>query len=205
MKNVLKIIIELVAFILVIGILYYARNLIVLNNLSKDVEQYAEATNYYIKRISYGKNNIEITNSYNKDGKYLTNIDYYIYDTKENLGKTLYFDGESDITILKRGNDVTVTTEKDVFGEVSIANVLKNKNLFSLAIQRIEKEEVNGEEYYYINIDGLNYFINKETGLITRLIKFDKDINQVIDYYYEFNQINDIEEPDISGYDITVD
>lgn len=203
LKKSTKILLSFLIILFVIFIILYLRNFFILNNIANSIKNYSSTDNYYVKTISYEGTLTSVTNSYNIKEKYLTTIDYFIY-TKDFLSKELYNDNETSITILEKNGTKVARLEKDAFGEIRIVNIFADKNLFALAFNNITTEKCNGKDCYSFNIDDIKYFIDKETGLLVRLMNLSKDNSSILDYYYEFDKVTDdnVKKPDISQYQV---
>lgn len=202
MKKILIFFIQFIIVIVIALLICYIRNCIVISGMSQKAEKNYSNKNYYIKTMSYEKDLTLIKESYNMEDKYITTLDYFMY-SNEFIKKIVYKSGNDNITLIENNVNKVAILKPDVFGDSEIINVFKGKNIFSLGLQNIKTEQCNGKQCYSIKIEDIRYLIDKETGLITRLIK-NQEPSSIIDYYYEFNKVkdNNITKPDLNGYKI---
>ena len=202
---------KILLVILVVFILfsiYVIRNFIIISNIVNVSKEHATKTNFIANIYSIQAKGVNITKSYNKDGKYLSLIQTQINDNNGNNPKLTVYksDNESVAIIETQAKKIAMLNENIVggvytvtFGNIADMNILQ-KLLFS-AITRIDTEECNNTECYYIEIaDGWKVWINKENGTIVR------EINGgfVTERRYEFDVVKDedIVKPDISDCEI---
>ena len=203
MKKILTFLLEFIIVVIVILIIAYFRNLYILNNLSINAKKYYSIDNYHLKSISYENSLISITNIYCSNNKYIKDTNYHLY-SNDSFSKKIYHDSETNITLLEKNGSTVVKLGIDD-ENISILNIFKDKNIFSMALQNMSSEKCNTKNCYIINIDDTKFFIEKTTGLIVRIINSNnQETDTVVDYYYEFNSVNDniIQKPEISNYKI---
>ena len=180
-------------------------------NTAKD---YVSIENYEVKREITGT---DINNT--TDAKYLNGL-YKVTLTQSNNAK---------VTMVTMQNKVAIFTEKDGVKTVRFSDkdnvnlngiiVLENRTFtsnewYNNFCSKICTKNEDGKEYYVISGFNSNImpmvgnhaeaYINKETGLIEKIVETGKDGNEVqtTTYKYEFNNVKttDLGIPDITSY-----
>ena len=127
-----------------------------------------------------------------------------------------YYNGKTANSYNETQRKVAFLNRSDYIVPPTIPNKLKIYNpfyhIFISAISSITSEEVNGKDCYQIvGLNGANYCIDKETGLVLRSIgeiavgnDKGEQVDRVTDFRYEFDVVTDDDfiEPDISEYEI---
>ena len=206
MKLWKKILLVFLAMFILFSI-YVIRNFIIISNIVNLSKEYVTKTNYIANLYSIQGDSVNISKSYNKDGKYLSLIQTKVNDINDTRKLTVYKSDNEGLAIIQTGdkkiailnNNVIGGIQVVTFGSIADMNILQ-KLLFS-AITRIDTEECNNKECYYIEIsDGWKVWLNKENGTIVR------EINGgfVTERSYEFDVVKDedIVKPDISDCEI---
>lgn len=206
MKLWKKILLVVLAIFILFSI-YVIRNFIIISNIVNLSKEYVTKTNYIANLYSIQGDSVNISKSYNKDGKYLSLIQTKVNDINDTRKLTVYKSDNEGLAIIQTGdkkiailnNNVIGGIQVVTFGSIADMNILQ-KLLFS-AITRIDTEECNNKECYYIEIsDGWKIWLDKENGTIVR------EINGgfVTERSYEFNVVKDedIVKPDISDCEI---
>lgn len=192
--NILKLVIALILIIFIGGIIRETFIMCSLANKSRKIN----TDNYYIKIYSYYQDSMFITESYNKDKSYLTVIKKYSPDFER---KFTYYKKENEQVNLFEQNDIKIQSADIIGGEINISAATTNdifSNIQTAMISSIDKATANGKECYVLKIKNQERFIDKETGLLVRVI----DNDTITDYYYEFNVVKNqnIQKPDVTGY-----
>ena len=206
MKLWKKILLVVLAIFILFSI-YVIRNFIIISNIVNLSKEYVTKTNYIANLYSIQGDSVNISKSYNKDGKYLSLIQTKVNDINDTRKLTVYKSDNEGLAIIQTGdkkiailnNNVIGGIQVVTFGSIADMNILQ-KLLFS-AITKIDTEECNNKECYYIEIsDGWKVWLNKENGTIVR------EINGgfVTERSYEFDVVKDedIVKPDISDCEI---
>lgn len=187
--------------------IYVLRNFIIISDIVNTSKEYDTKTNYIANVYSIQGDSVNISKSYNKDGKYLSLIQTKVNDINDIRKLTVYKTDNEGVAIIQSGdkkiailnNNIVGGTQVISFKDIATMNTLQ-KLLFS-AITRIDTEECNNKECYYIEIsDGWKVWLHKENGTIVR------EINGgfVTERNYEFDVVKDedIVKPDISDCEI---
>lgn len=206
MKLWKKILLVVLAILLLFSI-YVIRNFIIISDIENLSKEYVNKTNYISNVYSIQDNSVNIVKSYNKDGKYLSLIQTKVNDINDTRKLTVYKTDNEGLAVIQAGDNKIAILNNNViggvqvvtFGSVADMNILQ-KLLFSI-ITRIDTEECNNKECYYIEIsDGWKIWLDKENGTIVR------EINGgfVTERRYEFDVVKDedIAKPDISDCEI---
>lgn len=206
MKLWKKILLVVLAILLLFSI-YVIRNFIIISDIVNLSKKYVNKTNYISNVYSIQDNSVNIVKSYNKDGKYLSLIQTKVNDINDTRKLTVYKSDNEGLAVIQTGDNKIAILNNNViggvqvvtFGSVADMNILQ-KLLFS-TITRIDTEECNNKECYYIEIsDGWKIWLDKENGTIVR------EINGgfVTERRYEFDVVKDedIAKPDISDCEI---
>ena len=207
----MKLLKTILSIIVIVYLLFVARNAIILMSLSIKANNIINAQNYYVRTIGYVGNNL-LTIEYYKKGE-----DYYTtWDVCSRNSYTNRMD-EVKITYYKKGEDKVSIIEYDDRKEMQEITE-SNKNWMSEYLYRptsfleniklaffvgIETRECNGKECYVIKEKELQRYIDKETGIPVRNIADNIEnnsfgISSIVDFDYKFNvvQDNDIQRPD---------
>ena len=185
MKNIFKKLFIILVIILMVIFIYKIVNKY---NIIKDVIEKRNQLNkindysYIIDGTKIVKKNNDIRVDMYKENQ----IQYY--DSKENKLYRLYND-TMEKRVFENGNDhISIQIiGMDIINESVLAN------LFTMKISESYTE-------YYIVINKLEYTIDKETGLIKRIVWLDtNDIYEYTDYKLNDN-VEDIIRPDIEKY-----
>lgn len=208
MKLWKKILLVLLAILLLFSI-YVIRNFIIISNIVNLSREYVTKTNYIANLYSIQGDSVNISKSYNKDGKYLSLIQTKVNDINDTRKLTVYKSDNEGLAIIQTGDKKIAILNNNVIGGIQVVtfgniadadmNILQ-KLLFS-AIIRINTDECNNKECYYMEMaDGWKLWIDKENGTIIR------EINGgfVTERKYEFDVVKDenIVKPDISDCEI---
>ena len=213
-----KKILVVVLIILVFLIIILARKMVIIKRLENRVSKYTNSTNYHAMQYEYKGKQLIIYDTYTKSNTTLSTLKYLTEkDTKTLVN---YIIGEtSHMYIESDGNKVAYLNGNNLPAPIEITSELGTHGIWNFIkmslLSSIETEECNGKQCYKINIvDNENnkqiVYYDKDTGLKVRslIIKSDNSeeqvIDSVIDYFYEFNNVNDddLKEPDISQYEI---
>ena len=196
LRNILLIIVVL--FIIVIG-----RKAFILTSLSNKANAIKNEKNYYIKLESYSEGQMNILETYYKDGKSLATMT--TYSEGSNVIKRIFYKSENEmIGLIDNGETKVLTNE----GYITIkpisftANSLL-ENLCIALTTSVDKIKLNGKECYMIRDGNTEKFIDVNTGLAIKMI--DNQNNRTVDYKYEYGVVKDADviKPDITGYTIS--
>ena len=208
-KKVLKIVLWVLLVLILLYGIYILRNYIILNKLSKLAKETINNDNYYAQLLTFqGDDIVSIVESYNKDSKYLTRVNFYGPTEQNNQSLTVYKDNTEKMGVIQSGDRrvALLNGENIVPGEVTVRDVfmevpgILDKIKFS-AISLIKSEQCNSRDCYLIELkDGWRMWIDKETGLIIREINGGFITNRK--YTFDIVKDEDIAKPDITGCEI---
>lgn len=220
--NILKLIL-VVCLIIVVGLI--TRKAIIITTLFNKAEDYKNMSNYYTTYYQYDSNNIEILESFNKDGKYLKTLKTIEKRTGKIVSKlTETYNGEKTNLYIDSQNEKKVIL--DTKPNVIMPFEAKNYYLYfdsnwdfikSCIFSNVKNVECNGVDCYRFtdlynsqlaNFKYENYvYIDKNTGLAIRSLggiisDNSTSYNVIIDFYYGFNTVidEDLVEPNIEEY-----
>ena len=193
LRNTLLIIVVL--FIIVIG-----RKTFILTSLSNKANTIENEKNYYIKLESYSEGQMNILETYYKDGKSIATMTIYSEDSNV-VKRTFYKSGEEIIGLIDNGETKVLTNDGDItIRPISFTANSLLENLCIALTTSIDKIELNGIECYMIRDGNTEKFIDVNTGLAIKMI--DNQNNRTVDYKYEYGVVKDTDiiKPDTTGY-----
>ena len=201
MKLWKKILLVVLAIFILFSI-YVIRNFIIISDIVNVSKKYATKTNYIANLYSIQGNSVNISKSYNKDGKYLSLIQTKVNDINDSAKLTVYKSDNEGIAVIESKGEKFAILNNNIVGGIhvvtfeSIADMNIIQKLLFSAITTISTEECNNKECYHIEISsGWKVWIDKENGTIVR------EINGgfVTERRYEFDVVKDeyIVKPDI--------
>lgn len=203
---------NLLLIILLIFIAIITRRFIIFNSLANKAEAIINYDNYYVKRRitandtiltleKYHKNekSIEILRTYHANyEKPITSIITYYADDKENLALTEAHSGDTTQYFYETDNPYNPNVE--FFSNAFDKNFLKNLALsFKTGIQKVT---LNGVECYKYSEDGIEKYVDINTGLIIRVINNTDSIFYLGTVSYTFGNVTDedVAKPSTEGY-----
>ena len=209
-----KVFLVILLILILAIIIHYVKNQMIFAKIYNTAKDYVSIENYEVKREITGT---DINNT--TDAKYLNGL-YKVTLTQSNNAK---------VTMVTMQNKVAIFTEKDGvktvrFSDKDNVNLngiigLENRTFtsnewYNNFCSKICTKNEDGKEYYVISGFNSNImpmvgnhaeaYINKETGLIEKIVETGKDGNEVqtTTYKYEFNNVKttDLGIPDITSY-----
>lgn len=209
-----KVFLVILLILILAIIIHYVKNQMIFAKIYNTAKDYVSIENYEVKREITGT---DINNT--TDAKYLNGL-YKVTLTQSNNAK---------VTMVTMQNKVAIFTEKDGVKTVRFSDkdnvnlngiiVLENRTFtsnewYNNCCSMIHTKTEDGKEYYVVsgfnsNLlpmtgDHVEAYINKETGLIEKIVETGKDGNEVqtTTYKYEFNNVKttDLGIPDIASY-----
>ena len=209
-----KVFLVILLIIILAMIIHYVKNQMIFAKIYNTAKDYVSIENYEVKREITGT---DINNT--TDAKYLNGLYKVTFTQSDN----------SKLTIVTMQNKVAIFTEKDGVktikfldkDKVSLNGIigLENRTFtsnewYNNFCSKICTKTEDGKEYYVISGFNSNImptvgshaevYINKETGLIEKIVETGKDGNEVqtTTYKYEFNNVKttDLGIPDITSY-----
>ena len=209
-----KVFLVILLILILAIIIHYVKNQMIFGKIYNTAKDYVSIENYEVKREITG---IDINNT--TDVKYLNGLYKVTFTQSDN----------SKLTIVTMQNKEAMLTEKDGVktikfldkDKVSLNGIIGLENhtftsneWYNNFCSKICTKTEDGKEYYVISGFNSNImptvgshaevYINKETGLIEKIVETGKDGNEVqtTTYKYEFNNVKttDLGIPDIASY-----
>ena len=209
-----KVFLIILLILILAMIIHYVKNQMIFAKIYNTAKDYTSIENYEVKREITGT---DINNT--TDAKYLNGLYKVTFTQSDN----------SKLTIVTMQNKEAMLTEKDGVktikfldkDKVSLNGIigLENRTFtsnewYNNCCSMIHTKTEDGKEYYVVSGFNSNLFpmtgdhveayINKETGLIEKIVETGKDGNEVqtTTYKYEFNNVKttDLGIPDITSY-----
>ena len=202
-NNILKLLRNVLLIILVLFIIIIGRKIFILTNLSNKANNMITQTNYYTKTETYSNGQMNILESYNKDGITFGKMSIFSANN-EQIKMILYKSPTEKITLIDNGE--TNTLNQPSFIEINPVyftgeNFLEN--IWIALTTSVDKVKLNDKECYLIRDGNTEKFIDVDNGLAIKMI--DNQNNRTTDYKYEFGIVkdSDITKPDTTGYTIS--
>jgi len=196
-KLLTKILIVLL-LLFAIFIILIARKFIIMIKLVNVSQQYENKTNYLVVTSLIQKDMICMEKSYNKDGNFLTERKIYGKSLDDVVTFTSYKNGDNEIDIIQRGENKEI---KDKLTEEIRGSIISAYSCFGGKIDlktaitsRVTTNDYNGKKCYLIEEKGRTLWVDKDTGLVYRLINGGFGLKEFI---YEFDVVNEIKKPNI--------
>jgi len=209
-----KVFLVILLILILAIIIHYVKNQMIFAKIYNTAKDYVSIENYEVKREITGT---DINNT--TDAKYLNGLYKVTFTQSDN----------SKLTIVTMQNKEAMLTEKDGVktikfldkDKVSLNGIigLENRTFtsnewYNNCCSMIHTKTEDGKEYYVISGFNSNImptvgshaevYINKENGLIEKIVETGKDGNEVqtTTYKYEFNNVKttDLGIPDITSY-----
>ena len=209
-----KVFLVILLILILAIIIHYVKNQMIFAKIYNTAKDYVSIENYEVKREITGT---DINNT--TDAKYLNGLYKVTFTQSDN----------SKLTMVTMQNKVAIFTEKDGVKTIKFLDkdnvnlngiiVLENRTFtsnewYNNFCSKICTKNEDGKEYYVISGFNSNImptvgnhaeaYINKETGLIEKIVETGKDGNEVqtTTYKYEFNNVKttDLGIPDITSY-----
>lgn len=211
-----KVFLVILLILILAIIIHYVKNQMIFAKIYNTAKDYVSIENYEVKREITGT---DINNT--TDAKYLNGLYKVTFTQSDN----------SKLTIVTMQNKEAMLTEKDGVktikfldkDKVSLNGIIGLENhtftsneWYNNFCSKICTKTEDGKEYYVISGFNSNImptvgshaevYINKETGLIEKIVETGKDGNEVqtTTYKYEFNNVKttDLGIPDIASYEL---
>lgn len=209
-----KVFLVILLIIILAMIIHYVKNQMIFAKIYNTAKDYVSIENYEVKREITGT---DINNT--TDAKYLNGLYKVTFTQSDN----------SKLTIVTMQNKEAMLTEKDgvktikfldkdkvnLNGIIGLENhTFTSNEWYNNFCSKICTKNEDGKEYYVISGFNSNImptvgnhaevYIDKETGLIEKIVETGKDGNEVqtTTYKYEFNNVKttDLGIPDITSY-----
>lgn len=205
-KKILVKILLVVLILIFVFLGFTVRKMLIIKDLNQKVAKYINNDNYYEKII----NSLGTITEYYCKGD---NAVLFLNHTVEKRKLANYIKGERTNTYIETEEDKIAMLNSNSFpNKIMIIGLNYGNNIWQLfqisAVTSIKSINYRDKECYIL---GLGYsqttevFIEKETGLILKRIdKKGTSTNLFVEYYYEFDNVEDsiFVEPDISEYTV---
>ena len=202
-NNKLKILRNILLFIIILFIIIVGRKTFILVNLSNKAQALENNQNFHAKTEFYEQGEMRIVEVYKKQDKILMTWTKYSQD-KEKIKQTFYKSGEEKFSLIDNGETKILTKVGDVMANpISFTSKMFLVNLYTAITTNIDKVNLDGKECYIIRDGNTEKFIDVETGIAIKEI--DNENNITVDYTYEFETVkdSDVARPDTTGYTLT--
>lgn len=209
-----KVFLVILLILILAIIIHYVKNQMIFAKIYNTAKDYVSIENYEVKREITGT---DINNT--TDAKYLNGLYKVTFTQSDN----------SKLTMVTMQNKVAIFTEKDgvktvrfldkdnvnLNGIIGLENhTFTSNEWYNNCCSMIHTKTEDGKEYYVVSGFNSNImptvgshaevYINKENGLIEKIVETGKDGNEVqtTTYKYEFNNVKttDLGIPDITSY-----
>lgn len=202
-NTVIKTLLVLFIFIIIGLLTFILAKAYIFSTLRTRALETAKNTNYAMDTYSVAPQQVNISRTYHKDGKYFCTQKNIQFDTYNTL--TLYYDGEQHITTAQSfaENIAFVNTDPMIRQTIpTFADYIPDTFWFrflSVFTTNISTETCNKIDCFSIDFgSGLKIWIAKDTGLVMR----EQNLNHIYTYSYKLNAVKDtdIKKPDLSEY-----
>lgn len=213
LKNVLKVVLILLAIVLVIFIIHTTKNYVIITNLQDKISQYKDSLSYHIKSVSTESNGTILTmNYYKKDSKQVVFMERNI---NGEITKISMYDNGERIDVFTETKDLKMADLNSGTTIISagLYNHLETDNNWQTFLgsifAKVKSVNCEGKECYMIKefmssmsltSEGAEIYIDKDTGLLVKIVEAGIDSKRE----YEINTVDDsiFIEPDISEYKV---
>ena len=207
-SNKMKLLKIILNVIVIVYLLFVARNAIIIMNLSIKAHSIMNEDNYYVKEIAYYGSSLNTLEYYKKGNDHLAireiktkdipNVKLIHYKKGDEIIEIVDAEGKKHQNIIRDSNKNAM--DKYIF---PITNIKENFKL--VFIMGIETRKCNGKDCYLIKTNDVQRYYDKKTGILVRVIGDDIKNNSfgystVGDWEYKFNvvQDSDIQRPNTS-------
>lgn len=229
MKKVLKVLGIILAILIVLVAIYYVvihfdgflnkDNEMTREEVIELLEKGKEYPNYYYTSESswlFGSLNESKTETYIKDNIVKVVVDGEVhswtdYNNKEYIGMPIEYEGKKYISV---SNNLDNFEENDQSQRGFDYSLISDEETFNTDFKYLGEKQVDGRDTIivkvwnkdWVSVDSTKFYIDKETGLITRrvdytalgFLKIDCNRNVKMDVVTD----EDIQRPDLEGYEI---
>ena len=209
-----KVFLVILLILILAIIIHYVKNQMIFAKIYNTAKDYVSIENYEVKREITGT---DINNT--TDAKYLNGL-YKVTFTQSDNSKLTMVTMQNKVAIFIEKNGVKTVRFSDknnvnLNGIIGLENhTFTSNEWYNNFCSKICTKNEDGKEYYVISGFNSNImptvgshaevYINKENGLIEKIVETGKDGNEVqtTTYKYEFNNVKttDLGIPDITSY-----
>lgn len=192
LKTILLVIVIIIS--IVIG-----RRLLIVTSLSNKAES-MNLDNYYARVEGIFAGEYKISECYYKEGNYITKTT--AYSDESGAIKMLFYKSGTEQILLTDSDEGKSINQNAVLTEITPLPRYEGIDAFLMAlVYGVEKVDLGDKECYVLKNKDLEQYIDKETGLLVKMI--DRKNNTVTDYQYEFVEVSELESklPDITDYE----
>ena len=209
-----KVFLVILLILILAIIIHYVKNQMIFAKIYNTAKDYVSIENYEVKREITGT---DINNT--TDAKYLNGLYKVTFTQSDNSKLTIVTMQNKEAMLTEKNGVKTIKfLDKDkvsLNGIIGLENhTFTSNEWYNNFCSKICTKNEDGKEYYVISGFNSNImpmvgnhaeaYINKETGLIEKIVETGKDGNEVqtTTYKYEFNNVKttDLGIPDITSY-----
>ena len=209
-----KVFLVILLILILAIIIHYVKNQMIFAKIYNTAKDYVSIENYEVKREITGT---DINNT--TDAKYLNGLYKVTFTQSDNSKLTIVTMQNKEAMLTEKNGVKTIKfLDKDkvnLNGIIGLENhTFTSNEWYNNCCSMIHTKTEDGKEYYVVsgfnsNLlpmtgDHVEAYINKETGLIEKIVETGKDGNEVqtTTYKYEFNNVKttDLGIPDIASY-----
>ncbi len=209
-----KVFLVILLILILAIIIHYVKNQMIFAKIYNTAKDYVSIENYEVKREITGT---DINNT--TDAKYLNGLYKVTFTQSDNSKLTIVTMQNKEAMLTEKNGVKTIKfLDKDkvnLNGIIGLENhTFTSNEWYNNFCSKICTKNEDGKEYYVISGFNSNImptvgshaevYINKETGLIEKIVETGKDGNEVqtTTYKYEFNNVKttDLGIPDIASY-----
>ena len=211
-----KVFLVILLIIILAMVIHYVKNQLIFAKIYNTAKNYTSIENYEVKREITGT---DMTNT--TDAKYLNGFYKVTFTQSDNTKLTIVTMQNKEAMLTEKNGVKTIKfLNKDkvtLNGIIGLENhTFTSNEWYNNCCSMIHTKTEDGKEYYVVsgfnsNLlpmtgDHAEAYINKETGLIEKIVETGKDGEVVCTttYQYEFNNVKttDLGIPDISSYEL---
>ena len=209
-----KVFLVILLIIILAMVIHYVKNQLIFAKIYNTAKNYTSIENYEVKREITGT---DMTNT--TDAKYLNGFYKVTFTQSDNTKLTIVTMQNKEAMLTEKNGVKTIKfLNKDkvtLNGIIGLENhTFTSNEWYNNCCSMIHTKTEDGKEYYVVSGFNSNImptvgnhaeaYINKETGLIEKIVETGKDGNEVqtTTYKYEFNNVKttDLGIPDIASY-----
>jgi len=211
-SNKMKLLKTILSIIVIVYLLFVARNAIIITSLSIKANSIINEDNYYVKEIAYFGGSLNTLEYYKKGSDHLAirDIKYDFSPTVNNVRLIHYKKGDEVIEMYetegRKYQNVIRDSNRNAMDYYIFPIINIGENLKLAFFTGIETRKCNGKECYLIKTNDVQWYYDKQTGILVRVIGDDIENNSfgystVGDWEYKFNvvQDSDIQRPDMTN------
>lgn len=195
LRNILILIISILVIMVI-------RKVVIFTNISQKNAKMNNDDNFYIKQQVFYDGSMGVIETYSMDDYTLIKKTTYFQDNRV-LKSTIYKSEHECFTLIDDGENKYMNKLNDVITEIPS---YKNNTIFqnlNLAINSsVKSTTLKGKACYLIKENNVEKFIDKNTGMIVKIIY--NDIDSTVNYEYQYGTVtkDEVKRPDTNGYEV---